>query len=65
MNNKNNKSDKENHKFLAEFVVDLNNNVKVKFAKKLVNLNQYRRTWKRIDARNFARALNRSSLVIK
>lgn len=38
---------------------------KVSLAKELVKVNQFRRTWKRINARDLARKLNHSQLVIK
>ncbi len=39
--------------------------MKVCMAKKLVGLNQYKRTWKTLDSRSLARKINKSTLVIK
>ena len=55
----------KNNKYLALVEVLDNQEVKVTKAQKLTNLNQYARKWQPIDARNFSRALNKSSLVIK
>jgi hypothetical protein len=39
--------------------------LKVCMAKKLIGLNQHKRTWKPLNSRNLARKINKSSLVIK
>jgi len=52
-------------KYWAELVVNTDGMVKVKIAKKLQDVNQYVRHWKRVSARGLARKLNRSKLVIK
>ena len=55
---------KNQTKYLTELVVT-NGIVKVKLAKKLRGVNQHVRHWDRVNARNVARLVNRSSLVIK
>ena len=54
---------KENKYFVE--LLETNGQFKVNLAKKLVGVNQFKRHWQRIVARNMARELNRSSLVIK
>jgi hypothetical protein len=39
--------------------------MKVCKAKRLISLNQYKRTWERLDSRELARKINKSTLVIK
>ncbi len=38
---------------------------KVELAKELKGVNQFKKTWQRVDARELARSLNRKGLVIK
>ncbi len=52
-------------KFLAELVVQNDGKIKVKMAKQHIIYNQHRRTWKETNARDVARLLNRSVLIIK
>lgn len=52
-------------KFLAELIVQKDGKIKIGFAKKHIIFNQHRRTWKETNARNVARLLNRSELIIK
>ncbi len=52
-------------RYFAEIVRCPDGRLKVKFANKLVGINQHKRAWKHIDARNFARLLNKADLVIK
>jgi len=52
-------------KYWAELVVNQDNVVKVKVAKKLVGVNQHVRHWVPTNSRNLARKLNRAKLVIK
>lgn len=59
--NKNNKS----LKFWAELEFLPNNTVKLVKANKLINLNQYKSKWTKTSARELARAVNVSNLVIK
>lgn len=50
--------------FSAVFELTDGNTVKVVKAKKLVGINQHRRTWKADNSRDLARMLNKSNLVI-
>ncbi len=52
-------------KYFAELIVTPEQRLKVVLAKKLSPVNQFRRKWKQIDAREFARTLNTSDFVIK
>ena len=52
-------------KYFAELIVTPKQQLKVVLAKKLAPINQYRRKWKQIDAREFARVLNTGDFVIK
>lgn len=55
----------KNNKFWAEIEVLNNGNLKIKKAQKYSILNQHSRQWTPINAREFARAINTSKLVIK
>ena len=55
---------KAQERYFGEIVKLKDGRFKVKFMDKLVPLNQYRRVWKNINAREFSRTLNNSSLVI-
>lgn len=55
----------KNQTFWAEIKFLNNGDVKISRAKRLVNLNQYKGTWKTANSRNLARELNNCYLVIK
>jgi len=55
----------KNNQYWAHITITGDNKVKVKRAQQLVSLNQHTSKWAAIDARNFARALNNSEMLIK
>lgn len=52
-------------KFFGEFVVQADGKIKCKMAKRHAILSPNERTWHKTNAREFARLLNRSQLIIK
>lgn len=52
-------------KYFAEIILLPDQTFKVVLAKKLTKVNQFKRTWIRMDARNLARQLNNGSILIK
>ena len=56
---------KPNQTFLGIFTVQADGKLKVKTAKTLTAVNQYKTHWKITDSRDLARVINRSELVIK
>lgn len=62
-------SKNKHHNHTTQYVVGLErdnttNTFRVNFAEQLVKINQYKRTRKLVNARNLARKLNTSKLVI-
>ena len=55
---------KAKERYFGELVRLDNGKFKVKFVDKLVRINQHKRRWLNINARDFARELNKSELVI-
>jgi len=55
---------RNNNKYLVE-LTETNGQFKVNFAKKLTPLNQYRNTWRRVNARDLSRRINVGEMVIK
>lgn len=58
----------KNKNVIDRFFLEINQlndgRMKVATAKKLVGLNQYKKTWKYLNSRDLARKLNKSELVI-
>lgn len=61
----NNKHNPPTPTYFAEFGKTKDGKFKVVLAKKLTVVNQYKRSWQRINARELARVINTSDLVIK
>ena len=59
------KNTQNNKRFFAEFITTDCGQLKVKMAKQYKNVNQHESSWKQIDARNFARFVNKSDILIK
>jgi uncharacterized protein YutE (UPF0331/DUF86 family) len=55
----------KNTKYMAILEVQDSGAIKIEKAEKLTPLNQFKNTWLRVDARNVARGINNSKLVIK
>lgn len=56
---------KPSEKYVAVVEVLKNGKLKIQKARQLVPVDASHSTWKQIDSRNFARAINTSNLVIK
>jgi len=57
--------DENSTHYLTVVSVDKDKNVKVKLAKKLRGVNQYKKTWARVRGRTVSRLLNKGHFVIK
>lgn len=54
---------KKNTRFFGEIVQLKSGQYKVKFMQKLIGVNQYRRKWQTVDSKEFAKQLNKSTIV--
>ena len=52
-------------KYFAEIILLPNQTFKVVLAKKLTKVNQFKKIWKRTDARALSRLLNNRGILIK
>ena len=53
------------NRFFAEIAQLSDGRIKLRKAKKLVGVNQHKKTWKTLDSRDLARKINKSQIVIK
>lgn len=53
------------NKFFAVLEFQPNGKLKIKIAKKYINVNQHLKYWQPTNARNLARMINKSNLIIK
>lgn len=56
---------KNTKRYFAEIIQQTDGTFKIGFTKELVDVNQHKRCWKRVNARSIARKLNRGTILIK
>ena len=54
----------QQERYFGELVKLPNGTFKAKNIQRLIKINQYKKTWRKCNSRNFARNLNKSKIVI-